>query len=273
MNKNIFNYTVNKVSDTVYCISDVWSDLMYLVVGSKKALLIDTGFGLCDLNELIKEITPLPVTVVLTHGHPDHAMGAYQFEEVYLNYKETDLFNKVNSREYRKLTCDEFVKSNKDKKLDKKFLERWIEIGTSNVKMVNEGDVFDLGGGCKIKVILSPGHTKGSICLLYEKEQALFSGDTILNCNHLLNLKESDTISNFHKSLKHLKTYSKSFSIIHPGHEKAPLMLDKLNDLIGGTEDIIAGNLKGRIREDVCGCPGIEYSFAGDNTLIAPIGK
>jgi glyoxylase-like metal-dependent hydrolase (beta-lactamase superfamily II) len=47
----------------------------YLIVGTEKALLIDTGFSIESLKEKIEEITMLPLILVNTHGHPDHCGG------------------------------------------------------------------------------------------------------------------------------------------------------------------------------------------------------
>jgi glyoxylase-like metal-dependent hydrolase (beta-lactamase superfamily II) len=49
------------------------NDLMYLVTGTRRAMLVDTGMGLGDLAGMVRGLTDLPLTVVNTHGHPDHA--------------------------------------------------------------------------------------------------------------------------------------------------------------------------------------------------------
>jgi glyoxylase-like metal-dependent hydrolase (beta-lactamase superfamily II) len=55
---------------------------MYLLIGSEKALLIDTGNRLLNLQQAIKEITDLPLKVVNTHGHFNHTHGNYLFDTV-----------------------------------------------------------------------------------------------------------------------------------------------------------------------------------------------
>jgi glyoxylase-like metal-dependent hydrolase (beta-lactamase superfamily II) len=60
---------------------DVW---MWLVIGPEKAMLIDTACGLGDMKKLVDEITgKMPLIVVNTHGHPDHARGNAWFDKVY----------------------------------------------------------------------------------------------------------------------------------------------------------------------------------------------
>ena len=56
--------------------------LSYLVLGSEKAALVDTGTGIGDIRRAVEELTDLPVVVVLTHEHYDHVAGAWRFEEI-----------------------------------------------------------------------------------------------------------------------------------------------------------------------------------------------
>lgn len=58
---------------------------MYLLEGSEKALLIDTGYGAGNLRAFVEKLTDKPIIVVNTHYHPDHAAGNGEFEEVYMS--------------------------------------------------------------------------------------------------------------------------------------------------------------------------------------------
>ena len=49
---------------------------MYLVEGTEKAALIDTGYGVGNLKGYIKTLTEKPLIVLITHGHLDHVAGA-----------------------------------------------------------------------------------------------------------------------------------------------------------------------------------------------------
>jgi glyoxylase-like metal-dependent hydrolase (beta-lactamase superfamily II) len=49
---------------------------IWLIIGAKKAMLIDTCYGLGDMKGLVDEITGgMPLIVANTHGHFDHAGG------------------------------------------------------------------------------------------------------------------------------------------------------------------------------------------------------
>jgi glyoxylase-like metal-dependent hydrolase (beta-lactamase superfamily II) len=78
-------YEVNKVSDHLIIFGERLSDwainAMALIIGEKKAALIDTGMGITgDLDQFVRKYTNLPVTVLLTHGDPDHVGAASLFK-------------------------------------------------------------------------------------------------------------------------------------------------------------------------------------------------
>jgi glyoxylase-like metal-dependent hydrolase (beta-lactamase superfamily II) len=47
-------------------------------------LLVDTDLGVGRLADFVKSLTALPVVVVNTHGHPDHAGGNNEFKTICL---------------------------------------------------------------------------------------------------------------------------------------------------------------------------------------------
>ena len=88
------NYHIEKLNEQTWLIeeySNTASAYMYLLTGKEKALLIDTGFGTIPLKSICEELTGLPVTVALTHGHVDHIGGTGAFEEVWLAKRQRTL--------------------------------------------------------------------------------------------------------------------------------------------------------------------------------------
>ena len=76
---------VAEIAYRTNAINEYGLDVMYLLTGTEKALLIDTGTGAFNLPGLIAARTELPLMVALTHGHPDHAGGMDWFDRVYAN--------------------------------------------------------------------------------------------------------------------------------------------------------------------------------------------
>lgn len=129
-----------------------------LIVGKEKALLVDNGFGEDRFGEYIASITDLPVMAIVTHVHPDH-MGAFnQFEDIWLHEKDLPSIKNV----FPDVPYDE----------EKRIL------GDTRLHLVADGDRIDLGGR-KVRVIWTPGHTQGSICLYEEQTKLMLTGDTL----------------------------------------------------------------------------------------------
>lgn len=74
--------TIQQLDKDTWALSEPrhWEEThAYLLTGTKQALLIDTGLGVCDLFSAVRSLTSLPVTVALTHAHWDHIGGCNAF--------------------------------------------------------------------------------------------------------------------------------------------------------------------------------------------------
>ena len=77
-------FTVEKIDEDTYAISEYqhWEEThCYLLCGTKRALLIDTGLGVANIKEVVDKLTMLPIFVVTTHVHWDH-IGGHQYFEI-----------------------------------------------------------------------------------------------------------------------------------------------------------------------------------------------
>lgn len=157
MEKELF---IKQLRPNLYLMDEAHESTGYLVVGEKKAAVIDTMNGYNDLHKAVREITDKPLVVINTHGHPDHILGNVYFDEAYMNPADFEL-------------AATFVN-------DPNFLSDSKKMPP--FKAINEGDIIDLGGET-LHVYNLPGHSKGSIVLLLKEERILFSGDAI---NHHL---------------------------------------------------------------------------------------
>lgn len=66
---------------------------MDLIEGSKKALLIDTGYGYGNLSEEIYKRVSMPLEIAMTHGHYDHIGGLSSFENIPIYISEAEYEN------------------------------------------------------------------------------------------------------------------------------------------------------------------------------------
>ena len=82
---------VSSINDHIWLLNDNNEATGYVIAGSERALIIDTMNGYEDVAAIAKSITVLPLTVVNTHGHPDHIYGNIFFEEAYINPRDMAL--------------------------------------------------------------------------------------------------------------------------------------------------------------------------------------
>ena len=155
---------LNEIKPGIFVIDENHESTGYLVVGEKKACLIDTMLGYHDYRKLVEELTDKPYVVVNTHGHPDHIYGNFYFDEAYINPADKPVTE-------ASLT-------------DTRFTEILNEIGAKMppFKDIKGGDVIELGGRT-LEIYDLPGHTPGGIVLLLKEDRILFAGDSI---NHFL---------------------------------------------------------------------------------------
>jgi len=242
--KNSEWFNLNEIKDGVWFISDKTGANCYLVEGETKSLLIDTGWGLANLSDLVGSITSLPINVVFTHGHPDHVNGAFQFSDLYIKPEDEKLMEMFYIKETRKQIINRFKEI-----LPSDFsIYDWVNAQITNPSPVSDGYIFDLGNR-KLKVIECPGHTAGSICLLDIRDETLFSGDSLLAKPVLMNLETSMGLKTYLKSIKHVNTFADDFNIILSGHDDKPVDPIVIGELISGVSDIIQGKIKGKIEK------------------------
>ena len=180
-------FDISKHKDHLYVIKENISNVhpvyrndplnMYLVLGSHSALLLDTGCGLYPLKPIVDDlIGDRKLFVLNTHTHWDHILGNNEFEEVYVHKKEAKIVSNPYDLSFLIDSPCEIVK---------KYEEQNFSIPPAKIiKKVKDGFEFNLGE-MTVKVIHTPGHSPGSICLLTNKNELFTSdvayyGDTFL---------------------------------------------------------------------------------------------
>ena len=75
-------FTTEIIDKDTFAISEYrhWEEThCYLLCGTKKAILIDTGLGVANIKKVVDSLTSLPVTAITTHIHWDHIGGHKNF--------------------------------------------------------------------------------------------------------------------------------------------------------------------------------------------------
>ena len=191
------------------------SESLYLVEGSNKALLIDAGTKIKDLDKIVATITKKPVMLVATHVHPDHVGESIDvFPELYINQADT-------------VNIPQFMPNYK---------------GT--VKYLKDEQLIDLGGRT-IEVVFTPAHTPGSTSFIDKAAGYGFSGDSFGSGNLLLTGDFSTLLATCQKMSSIME--KSGIKILYPGHYfgKNVETKQRVDDEATISRDVLSGKLKG----------------------------
>lgn len=259
-------YHTETVNDHITAIHSLTGEILYLVEGSRGAALIDTCLGVGHLKALVDSLTEKPLTVLLTHGHLDHAQGAPEFDTVYLNKKDLELYKKQSPWEERKGYIKSGVSPEEFAKLtDADFVPPMPEKEFSELA---DGMTFDLGG-ISIQAFSYPGHTQGSMVFLLKEDRILILGDACNNSTFLFG-KETCSVEEYRentvKTARRLEGLYDRVFLSHKVMETGKEILANMEELCGeimegktddlpfvfmGTKACIAKRCKeGFVRED-----------------------
>lgn len=172
-------FEVYQLPDGTYAIYEPYQfqeAISYLVLGNERAALVDSGNGIGDIASVVSELTDLPVTVLLTHEHPDHFGGAHAFDDVAM-FNEPQALERVragvpNEQARRSVTGDQVWKALPRGVDPESFVVNKVKPST----LLADGDVIDLGGR-QLELVHTPGHSPGSVCYLDRENRVLFTGD------------------------------------------------------------------------------------------------
>ena len=193
----------------------------FLLEGTEKALLVDTGMNTPDAKAIAESLTELPLSLINTHADRDHISGNLSFDTFYMSPAEIE-----NYASGIQQTTPEVV---------------------GRILPVREGDLIDLGER-PLLVIDNPGHTPGSIAILDIKNRVLIGGDAIQDGNIFMFGKYRN-IEQYVKSLEHIREYGDRFDVVYPSHGTFPVSPELIDDLIGGAQKIIAGTAESTVIE------------------------
>lgn len=170
--------TINEIDKDTYVISEYrhWEEThCYLLNGTKRSLLIDTGLGICNISEVISELTDKPVTAIATHIHWDHIGGHKYYPDFYAHEAELDWLNGGFPQPLE--TIKEYVVDRCELPTDFQINEYKFFQGKPT-KILHGGEHIDLGGRM-VAVIHTPGHAPGHMCFWEANTGYLFTGDLV----------------------------------------------------------------------------------------------
>ena len=196
----------------------VASETLYIIEGEDKAVLIDAGTHIPNLDKIVKRITKKPVSLLLTHGHGDHAGAAGCFDELWMNTEDRGML-----RNYK---------------------------GT--IHHIENGQRFDLGGRI-LEAFHTPGHTSGSTTFLEIGTNTGYSGDAFGNGNLLVMGDFKTLIKTCRESYDYFS--EKGYTRFYNGHFwgdnfETPDRIKEIQDI---AEGVFFGQIEGEKGQDAGG--------------------
>lgn len=209
----------------------------YLILGQEKALLIDSGMGIGSLRAEVEKVTKLPVILINTHGHPDHAGGNAEFPPALMCPAEFDVYEKMATLEYRKQDSGPKPGGSGGPGGPGQPMAPLQPTGPAPVP-VEDGAVIDLGGRT-VEVLYTPGHTHGSISLIDTQTASLFVGDNVMADRVSVYEWNSGTIADLHRSLLRMK--ERKPAKLYSGHRPNVLEPELLDRELRCAEQLLNG--------------------------------
>lgn len=169
-------FTIDRIDEKTFIISEYrhWEEThCYLLNGSERSLLIDTGLGIQNILGEVVKLTDKPITAAPTHIHWDHIGGLSQFPDFCAHAEELDWLNggfPLPLHAVRAMVADRCA-------LPEGFdLTRYNIFQGRPTRLLADHAVIDLGGR-QIEALHTPGHSPGHLCFWEPATGYLFTGD------------------------------------------------------------------------------------------------
>lgn len=185
----------------------------YIIVDeeSKETMVIDPAGKVDEIQKLIDIMEGKLKYIYLTHCHSDHILGV------------TELKNRCGGKI--------LIHRDDSKGLNNQEINLSPHIGVGEIELeadsrIDDGDLIHLGN-LEFKVLHTPGHTKGSTSLYCQKENCLFSGDTIFRGTWGRTDLPTSSREDIMKSIEEKIMILPDETIVYPGHGMMAMLKDE----------------------------------------------
>jgi len=186
---------------------------LFLLAGTQKALLIDSGMNLNSAREIASGLTGLPLSLLNTHADRDHIGSNEQFDAFFMHPAEEPVYRRSGK--------------------------------PGAIIPIREGDSLNLGDR-ELRIIHLPGHTPGSIAVLDVQNRVLISGDPVQVHGRIFMFGDHRNMKDYISSLEHLKGFADQFDEIWPSHGDIPISPVVIQRLYDGAQAVLDGAIQGK---------------------------
>jgi glyoxylase-like metal-dependent hydrolase (beta-lactamase superfamily II) len=200
-------YAVANLSENAYAIGEPLygqCNFSYLIVGSARALLFDTGPGVRDIRPIVHALTAVPIEVLPSHLHFDHVGNLDKFEDVLM----PDLPRLRRQLHGGRLSLGFYQFLG--------FVEGFKRPSFPVTRWVAPGSEIDLGDR-QLTLLSVPGHTPDSVVLLDHGANRLFAGDFIYP-SEIYAFLPGANLSDYVVSAQRVLALLNDHSMIYGGH-------------------------------------------------------
>lgn len=160
--------------------------------------LIDTGYEPDNFIGFVKEKKLNALGIIFTHHHYDHITAGPKVAEA--------------------LNCDMYIEER-----DFERAKKTLKDGAARLKAFNAGDEFK-AGDIRLVSVLTPGHTKGGVCLVDEGNKLAFTGDTVFAVEIGITNLDDGSPEEMAQSCVYIRDNFADDITIYPGHGPSATM-------------------------------------------------
>ena len=279
------------VADGVWLLAEPGHVNSWLVVGTERAVLLDTGLGIAPIRRVAEALAGMRVDAVNSHHHFDHTGGNAEFDEVAIHALGVPLLATGTDETtrsaylahlvrmlaaaplYRQLDHDLFHLLSADsdpRSLPEGFDPRTWDPGPGTVGVaLSDGDVLDLGGRT-LTVLHTPGHSPDSVCFLDDHDGILFGGDT-LNTGPIYAHEPESDVAAFARSTARLAELADDVRLVCMCHFGRGVVEGRfVHEVAESFARLTVGDVDLRSTRDCLGTPVREARFDQCSVYVGP---
>lgn len=236
-------FTVERLDGDTWAISEYghWEEThCYLLAGSERALLIDTGLGAAPLRPVAESLTRLSVLAAVTHAHWDHIGALGEFDRTAAHTSEVPWLSGAFPLP---LAAVKAGLLREPCQFPGGFdPDNYSVYGGGVTDPLADGQTIDLGGRT-VTALHTPGHSPGHLCYWEAARNTLYSGDLLYRGKLDMFYPTTDP-ADFLRSVRRVSALP--IRAIRPGHHS----LDTAPELAGQVLDALEGlERAGRLRQ------------------------
>jgi|LGVF01.2.fsa_nt_gb glyoxylase-like metal-dependent hydrolase (beta-lactamase superfamily II) len=198
----------------VKAIINEYTENTYIINEKLETFIIDPGANFSEIKAYITEKNFIVKGILLTHGHFDHL---YSINEVENEYK-CDIYIYETERDFL-FDPNLNLSSSLNTPISLKHKNR--------LKLIKHNDELILGRE-KIKVLHTPGHTRGGVC--YKYKRFLFSGDTLFKGTIGRYDLPTSNKAQLRRSLELIIKECRDNTVVYPGHGHFTTILNEKHE-------------------------------------------